>query len=135
MSRLYINIGTEKCCLFVKMSTFLLNRLERYPLLFYAVEESLECAKLNYYGIGIIAFSQLLNLFNEQTPPERHEVAHEFLTVRPSRCNFDRIVGQFKDAAEACSDRECARCDDVATFESKIAARWAAFIEAHHGAQ
>ncbi len=70
MSDLYVNLGTGKCCFFVQASKLLLEKLERYPALHHAVEESLECAKLEYYGIGVIAFAQLLNLLSAKNPVE-----------------------------------------------------------------
>lgn len=90
MNKLYINVGSEKCCLFVKMSSFLLRALERNPLLYFAVEEALECAKIGYYAIGILTFSQLLNLFNRKTPASRHVVAHQILRQRPTKPVFEK---------------------------------------------
>jgi hypothetical protein len=92
---LYLNIGTVKCCLFVPTSTFMIKQLTQYPLLCFSVEEALECAKLGYYGIGVMTFAQILNLRNEETPDERHRVAHKFLEGRPSKATFDEIVKEF----------------------------------------
>ena len=85
MEKLYINIGSEKCCFFVKISIFLINQLEKHPFLYYAVEEALECAKNGYYAAGIITFAQLLNLMKKKTPYSRHLVAHEILKERPTQ--------------------------------------------------
>lgn len=92
--------------MFVRASRFLIKQLGMYPLLYYAVEEALECAKIRYYGVGIIAFSQLLNLFNEKTPEDRHSVAHEFLTQRPTILMLESVVERFKNAATGRSKKE-----------------------------
>ena len=86
---LYVNIGTQKCCLFVRMSYFLLRKLQIYPLLYYAVEEGLQCAKEGYYAAGIMALSQLLNVLNEGAPEARHRVAHELVERRPSKAEYE----------------------------------------------
>jgi hypothetical protein len=129
---LYINIGTEKSCMFVKMSRYLLRQLERYPLLYYSVEEALECAKIGYYGIGAIAFAQLLNLLNEKTPESRHLVAHRFLEVRPSKETFDEVVAEFKAAAANRSDHESRSFTPVGEYHRTIAAQWNEFIKNLH---
>lgn len=84
MNDSYINIGSEKACFFVKSSIFLVRQLKAKPVLYYAVEEALRCASQGYYAIGILAFAQLLNVFNKKTPQARHIVAHELLTTRPN---------------------------------------------------
>jgi hypothetical protein len=132
MPELYINIGTVKSALFVRMSTFLIRRLEQYPLLYFAVEESLECAKNEYYGIGIIAFAQLLNVMNEETPDSRHLVAHEFLEHRPSKEAFDSAVEKFKKTAAQRSDQESIKYDSVEDYGRKIAQEWGTFITNLH---
>lgn len=97
----YVNIGTEKSCLFCHLSEHLLNTLQRYPLLHYGVEEALQCAKGEYFVAGIFVFSQLLNTFNFKTPKARHEMAHNILKIRPSRKMHDKILNQFKQAAKS----------------------------------
>lgn len=135
MDELYINIGSEKCCLFVKMSGFLLRALERRPLLYFAVEEALECAKMEYYGIGILTFSQLLNVFNRKMPAGRHVVAHEILTTRPTKETFEEVVDAVKSAASEQSDRESAKCTTVAAYKRRIVSEWKALITDLHGIQ
>jgi hypothetical protein len=132
MAELYINIGTVKSALFVRMSTFLIRRLEKYPLLYFAVEESLECARNGYYGIGIVAFAQLLNVMNEETPDSRHLVAHEFLERRPSKEAFDSVVEKFKESAAQRSDQESRKYDTVDDYGRKIAQEWETFITKLH---
>ena len=60
----YINIGTEKACCFVINSKHLMGILKRFPLLYYAIEEGVLCAKQGYYSAGILAFSQVIKQFN-----------------------------------------------------------------------
>ena len=129
---LFINIGTVKACLFVRMSSFLLRRLEQYPVLYYAVEEALECAKIGYFGIGIIAFAQLLNQLSEETPDSRHLVAHKFLELRPSKEAFDDVVAKFKCAAAERSDLEIRKCASCSDYERKVSAEWQDFIKKLH---
>jgi hypothetical protein len=133
MDEVYINLGTEKCCLFVKASIFLLKRLERYPLLYYAVEEALVCANRGYYGIGVIALAQLLNFLNEETPIERHEVAHEFLTRQPTKEVFDEIKALFKKTAEERAAAELERVIDKADYRHRVMECWTELMTKHHG--
>jgi len=132
MNDLYINVGSEKCCLFVKMSTFLVGALDRRPLLYYAVEEALECAGIGHYGIGILAFSQLLNLFNRDTPSSRHIVAHELLRQRPTEQMFEETVEAFKIAASEQSDHECGKHGSIADYHQSVLRDWNEFIKEHH---
>lgn len=129
---LYLNIGTDKSCLFVRMSRFVLKRLQQYPLLYFSVEEALECAKIGYYGIGIMAFAQLLNLLSESTPDERHLVSHKFLEWRPSKQSFDAIVDEFKTAAANVSARESARVQDIGVYNQIVLQEWKDFIKQLH---
>lgn len=129
MDDFYVNIGTTKCCLFVKMSAFLLKVLKRNPLLCFAVEEALECAKMEYYGIGILAFSQLLNAFGRKTPASRHAVAHEIFRTRPTKQTFEEVVDAFKIAASERSDCEMERCRTATDYKQKIVSEWEAFIK------
>ena len=130
---IYINIGSEKCCQFVSMSRFLLKQLDKKPLLYYSVEEALECAKIGYYGIGIIAFSQLLNLFKEKTPEHRHLVAHDFLCQRPSKEVFDETVAAFKNAASKQSDHEYKKQNDIPAYKQLLSKEWEELIKKLHG--
>ena len=132
MNDLYINIGSEKCCLFVKMSSFLLRALKRHPVLYYAVEEALECARIGYFGIGIIMFSQLLKLFNKKTPGSRNVVAHEALIQRPSKHMFEETVEAFKSAASEQSDRERGKHGSIAGYQQSVVTEWQEFIKEHH---
>jgi hypothetical protein len=120
----YINIGTEKACLFVRMSRLLLNQLRHYPLLYYAVEEALECAKIGYYSAGILVFAQLLNCFNEETPNSRNMVAHELLKRQPNRDTFDSVVAEFKRVAALRYQQESHRSDNADEFDRRINREW-----------
>ena len=117
---LYVNIGTDKCCLFVPMSSFLLRRLQQYSILYYSVEEALECAKIGYFGIGIIAFAQLLNLLKEAAPKSRHDVAHSFLELRPTKQTFDQVVAEFKIAAARQCEEESRRHTVVGEYGARF---------------
>ena len=132
MNDLYINIGSEKSCLFVKMSLFLIKVLEKRPLLYYATEEALECAKSDCFGIGIIVFSQLLNIFNKPAPESRNIVAHEILEQRPTKETFDSIVESFKEAASERSKQEIADFEDVEKYQQKIAEDWKLLVKSLH---
>lgn len=135
MDELYINIGSGKSCCFVKMSVFLMKKLEIYPLLFYAMEEATKCAGLGYYGIGIITFSQLLNLFDRATPEDRHIVAHEILRQKPTREMYESIVDSFKEAATERSDQECAKCKNIEEYQQKVIEDWKILMKNLHGMQ
>jgi hypothetical protein len=124
MDNLYINIGTKKSCLFVTLSMLLIKQLDKNPFLYYAVEEALECAKNNYYASGILAFSQLLNLFNEKTPKDRHIIAHEILRHRPTKEMYEQIIEKVKNASIAINVREMKRHDDIKKYEQKILKAW-----------
>ena len=120
----YVNIGTEKSCFFVPMSLYLCHQLQKHPLLYYAVEESLECSKLGYYSSGIIAFSQILQLLKEKVPMARHKVAHEILKGRPSKGDFDDIRQQVKQAVWEIYERERRGKDDPEVYWQKVLAMW-----------
>ena len=132
-SKFHINIGSEKCCIFVNISMLLLKELDKKPLLYYSVEEALECAKIDCYGIGIIAFSQLLNLFAEKTPEHRHLVAHEFLRKRPSKEMFEETVAAFKSAASEQNARECRRRNDIPAYQQLLVKKWKELVKKLHG--
>lgn len=102
----YINIGTEKSCLFVLISKRLINILEKNKLLYFAIEESLECASRGYYAAGILAYSQLFNCFGIKAPESRHKVAHEFLHHRPTAEIYDSMLFTIKYVAEVAYIKE-----------------------------
>ena len=129
MNDLYINIGSKKSCLFVQMSKFLIRTLDKYPFLYYAVEEAIVCAKIKYYGIGIITFSQLLNLFKKRTPINRHIVAHKVLTQRPTKQMYEEILETFKNAASERSKHECKKCGSIADYQQSVLKNWEDFIK------
>jgi len=114
------------------MSVFLIKALAKRPLLYHAIEEALECATLHYYGIGIITFSQLLNLFGRDTPESRHIVAHEVLEQRPTKEMFDSIVESCKNAASECSDREIAKSQDIEEYQQKVVGGWKLLMKSLH---
>ena len=133
MDEFHLNIGSAKSCCFVEMSTFLIKRLEERPLLFYAIEEALECAKLGYYGIGIIAFAQLLQLFDEKTPQSRHAVAHNFLERQPTKEMLDAIITEFKSAAARRSSKERTKTGNAEEYQKQIVVAWANLMQRLHG--
>lgn len=96
----YINIGTEKASLFLNMSKRLINILERNPLLYYSVEESLKCSSQGYYTAGILAYSQLYNVLGLEAPEERHRVAHELLRHRPTKDTYESMLETIKYVTE-----------------------------------
>ena len=124
MNNVYINIGSEKCCFFVKISMAFMKQLERNPFLYYAVEEALECAKNDYYASGILAFSQILNVLNEKTPGSRHVIAHEFLRQRPTKEMYDEIKNKLENTANKINIREMKKHDNIKEYEEKIQSRW-----------
>jgi hypothetical protein len=130
----YINIGSEQCCLFVRLSRFLVKRLDAYPLLYYAVEEALECAKIGYYSSGIMVLAQLFTLFNEEVPDERHLVAHEILRHRPSHAAFEQLRKQLDTLAAAASDRELAKLDPDkhVEYHEQLLRDWNALMQRLH---
>jgi hypothetical protein len=128
MNELYINIGSNKCCFFIKNSIFLINCLEKCPLLYYAVEEALQCAKNGYYSIGIITFAQLLNIMNKNTPPSRHLVAHKILKIRPTKKSFEMIMNEVKNVASEYNCKEMEKYKDVKEYHVYIFNRWTDFL-------
>jgi len=120
----YISIGTGKGCFFVPNSRRLMILLDKYPSLYYAVEESLMCAQKGYYAGGILAFSQLINLFNEETPPERHSVAHKMLIEIPSKKSYDKVVNQFKLITQKVRDNELKKSINKAVYNKEIEKLW-----------
>lgn len=106
--------------------------MERYPLLYYSVEESMECAKMGYYSAGILTYSQLLNLFNKQTPSERHEVAHKIFIKRPSQDSYNRILEQLKQAALEQQRKEFSRIADAGIYSNKLLNNWKSIMRKLH---
>lgn len=132
MDTLFINIGTVTSCLFVKMSLRFLKLLQRNPLLYFAVEEALECAKIGYYGIGIIAFSQILNSLNKTTPASRHVVAHELLRHRPDKYAYECALENLKMTASEQSERELGKSTDKVSYRRRVAEEWHALVYELH---
>ncbi len=132
MGEHYINIGSEKCCCFVRMSMFLITQLDKNPFLYYAVEEALECAKIGYYSTGILTFSQLLNLLHKKTPTERHLVAHDILQSRPTKESYEKIEEAFKDAATHQSKTEQSRRSSQQEYNRQLTQKWTELISKLH---
>jgi len=98
-----------------------------------SVEEALKCASMGYYGIGILAFSQILNVFNQKTPSARHMVAHEFLTARPTKEMFEQIMQTVKQAATEQSERELRKHSNPTTYQENVLSEWRSFMAQLHG--
>jgi hypothetical protein len=128
MDNVYINIGSPKCCLFVSVSLFMIKQLEKNPFLYYAVEESLECAKNEYYAAGILTFSQLLNSLNKSTPKDRNRVAHEILKFKPTKEMYERVKNRFEKAATAKNKEEQSRYKDLKEYEQKVHEAWTSLM-------
>lgn len=128
-NNIYINIGTESCCFFVKMSIFLIKRLEQNPFLYYAVEEALQCAQNGHYATGIITFAQLLNLLQEKTPEDRHLVAHKILRVRPTREAYEKVKKEFKKVAADINEKEASRHANATEYEKKVHTSWQTLMQ------
>lgn len=127
-----INIGTGNLCCFVPMSLFLIKQLKIYPLLFYAIEEALKCAEIGCYGIGIIAFSQALNIFNKKTPLGRHEVAHSIFERRPTKKVYEVIFEKFKKEALDCEIREMKKQHSFNEYKEKVIGEWKQLMKELH---
>lgn len=125
----YINIGTEKSCFFVVNSRYLMEMLERHPLIYYAIEEGMVCAKGGYYAGGILAFAQLINLFNKETPQERHTVAHKMLDEIPSEDNYNQVKKQFEIIAEKMRANELKKVGDKIAYNQNLERRWRILIK------
>lgn len=125
----FINIGTERSCFFVANSKHLMMILERYPLLYYAIEEGVVCAKRGYFAGGILAFAQLINLFNKATPPERHVVAHNILEAPPNEGSYKKIVEELKAIADAKNKEELRKYLNKEKYNTDLEARWRNLIK------
>ena len=121
---IYVNIGTEKSCLFIRMSSFLMRQLNQYPLLYYAIEEGLQCAKDGYCAAGIMAFSQLLNVLQQETPDARNEVAHKLLETRPSIDDFNKILEMVKAAADRRYQMELKKEENPTLYHQRLLDDW-----------
>ncbi|MGW8256772.1 MAG: hypothetical protein ACWGMZ_04735, partial [Thermoguttaceae bacterium] len=121
MDEFFINIGSEKSSLFIKMSSHLINCLKKNPMAYYAVEEAIECQKKGYYGVGIIVFAQILRMLGHDSPPTRNDVAHRILKKRPTKEAYNEILESVKKMAIKQSDSECRRYDTIAGYNRKIA--------------
>ena len=124
MNNVSINIGSPKCCFFVKISMRIINLLEKNSFLFYAVEEAMECAKNNYYASGILTFSQILNSLNEKTPKDRHIIAHEILKKKSTKEMYEKIKAKVEKAADDINISEIKKHKDIKEYELKIQSRW-----------
>lgn len=117
----FINIGTEKCAVFVRLSKRLLKVLDKYPFLHYAIEEGvLSAEKYEYYAASILAFSQLLNTLSHPTPKERHLVAHHFLEMRPEEKTYRKISKILKVELEQIADDELSKAADKSLYFEEL---------------
>lgn len=101
-------------------------------MLYYAVEEALECEKIGHYSAGILTFSLLLNLFKKKTPQSRHIVAHKLLRQRPTKQMFAETVEAFQKAASEQSDYECGKYESIEDYQQSIIRDWKEFIKRLH---
>ncbi|MDD5760745.1 MAG: hypothetical protein PHF45_01675 [Candidatus Pacebacteria bacterium] len=121
----WINIGTEKCCVFVRMSKRLLYILKTYPLLHRAIEEGVISAERNkYYAAGILAFSQILNILNDPTPEDRHAVAHKFLEIIPQEASYRKIAKMVKIKLEEIGNKELKKSVDKIKYFEELQKLW-----------
>jgi len=121
----WINIGTEKCAVFVRMSKRLLRVLQKYPLLHRAIEEGVISAEEHkYYAASILAFSQILNVLNEATPKERHDVTHKFLEIVPEEYSYRKIGKKLKIKLEEIAEEELNSSVDKAKYFEELQDFW-----------
>lgn len=121
----WINIGTEKCAVFVRMSKRLLCILKKYPLLHHAIEEGVISAEEHkYYAAGILAFSQMLNVLNEITPGARHDVTHKFLEIVPKESSYREIGKMVKIKLEEIGDKELKKHLDKTKYFKELQELW-----------
>ncbi len=124
MESYHINIGTTKCCFFLPISLHLTKTLNTYPFLPKAIEEALECSKLGYYSAGILALSQLLNVFKKQTPKARHAAAHKMLVNPPAKDDYENIKALIETVCKKKQEDEKQRYNDHSKYFSKVAEEW-----------
>ena len=121
----WINIGTEKCSVFVRISKYLLHILRKYPLLHHAIEEGVISAERHrYYSVGILAFSQMLNCLNESTPKTRHTVAHDLLKIIPKESSYREISKQVKVKLEKIAEKELKKSMDKMKYFEELQKLW-----------
>lgn len=124
LKEVYINIGTEKACCFIINSKHLMNTLQRFPLLYYAIEEGNLCAKQGYYSAGILAFSQVIKQFNIKEPNERHLVAHKMLLEIPRKTNYNKVVEEFKTIAREKYNNEILKVSNEKAYNEELCILW-----------
>lgn len=120
----YINIGTEKSCFFIHMSRFLIGELRKKPKLYYAVEQALKNVEQGYFDMGVLAFSQILNLFNQKTPNQRHEVSHELLKKQQDEGSYNTIVDRLKLVAKFQQEKEIRRTTNKKRYYEELTQNW-----------
>ncbi|MBT9168982.1 MAG: hypothetical protein DDT19_02334 [Syntrophomonadaceae bacterium] len=124
-NKYWINIGTEKCAVFVRMSKRLLHILEKYTLLYRAIEEGVISAeKHKYYAAGILAFSQMLNVLNEAASKDRHDVAHNFLKITPKESSYRGIGKKLKIKLEEIAEEELNSSVDKTKYFKELQDLW-----------
>jgi hypothetical protein len=127
----YINIGTEKSCLFVLLSKRLIRILENNTFLYYSIEETLMCASKGYYAIGILTYSQIFNCFKIKTPNARHKIAHEFLKHKPSKNVYENLLEELKHITEVAYIEEADKFKGSREdFHKELFASWQKYINA-----
>ena len=121
----WINIGTEKCAVFVRMSKRLLHILKKYPFLHHAIEEGVISAEEHkYYASGILAFSQMLTVLNESTPKDRHNIAHKFLEIIPKESSYREIGKKVKMKLEEIAEEELKNSRDKMRYFKELQDLW-----------
>ena len=129
---MFINIWTEKSCLFVHMSKKLLAQLKKYPLLYYAIEEALISESNGYYSIWIIIWYDLLRLIlnvnNKLDSNERNIPAHEILKTRPTKESYNNLLCKFKWEAEKVQLKEIWKYTNKKEYYNNLAVEWNEFI-------
>jgi len=124
----YINIGTEKACLFLNVSRQLVNVLKQNPFLYFAVEESLLSAKEGWYAVGIIAYAQILKTLNHRQPMKRHEIAHQLLLMRPSKKDYDDVLNELKSVAKQQCLKEFTKAKDKEKYREELFRDWELWV-------
>jgi len=128
---LYINIGNDKSCLFVRMSNMLLNKWREFPFLHSAVEEALFSAQQSHYSIGIIVWYELLkdvlNASNQDDSTERNIPAHDILVIRPTKESYEKLLNKFKEEAEKRCLKEWTKAGDKEKYIQSVLDNWEDF--------
>ena len=120
----YISIGTEKSCFFIHMSKFLIGELRKKPKLYYAVEQALKNVEQGYFDMGVLALSQILNLFNQKTPDQRHEVSHELLEKQQDEGSYNAIADRLKLVAKFQQEKEIRKCTNKKKYHEELQHHW-----------